>query len=168
MEWRMSDPAHGVRMSDPAHGVPMSDPVHGAHLSGHESAPARELTDITLRPLLIGAAVLAVIVVLLVMLASSLFPQRSLDKLMPSPFPSAPHPQLQADPVLDMDHFRAEQMRALDNFGWVDHAHGIAHVPIAQAMQQVAHDGVPGWPVPKSSGSNSTGPKNTGLKGAGL
>jgi hypothetical protein len=118
----------------------------------HESAPARELTDITLRPLLIGAVVLAIIVVMLVFLANGLFPQRSLDKLMRSPLPAAPYPQLQADPVADMTVFRTTQMRNLNSFGWIDHAHGIAHVPIDQTMRQVAHDGVPGWPAPKGSG----------------
>jgi hypothetical protein len=130
----------------------MSEPPHGVGHAEHESPPAHEATDVTLRPLLIGGALIGIVVVLLVLLANSLFPQRSLDKLMPTPFPVDPHPQLQADPVADMAGFRAAQMQRLNGFGWVDHAHGIAHVPIAQAMRQVEQAGIPGWPAAKGAG----------------
>ena len=32
--------------------------------------------------------------------------------------------------------------------GWIDKAHGIAHIPIADAMRLVAQEGIPGWPAP--------------------
>ena len=32
--------------------------------------------------------------------------------------------------------------------GWIDKAHGIVHIPIADAMRQVAQEGIPGWPAP--------------------
>ena len=57
-----------------------------------------------------------------------------------------PGPQLQLNPAADLRKFAAKEDTQLDSYGWVDRAKGIAHIPIAQAMQDVAARGVPGFP----------------------
>jgi hypothetical protein len=41
-------------------------------------------------------------------------------------------------------------LRQLDSTGWVDQAHGVVHIPIADAMRIVGHEGIPGWPAPEA------------------
>jgi hypothetical protein len=35
----------------------------------------------------------------------------------------------------------------LNSAGWVDKPHGIAHIPIEDAMREVAAQGIAGWPA---------------------
>ncbi len=57
-----------------------------------------------------------------------------------------PEPRQQVDPAADLRAVRAAEDRRLSSYGWVDRAHGIAHVPIATVMARFARDGIPGWP----------------------
>lgn len=57
-----------------------------------------------------------------------------------------PGPPLQLNPAADLQKFAAQEDTQLDSYGWIDHAKGIAHIPIAQAMQDVAARGIPGFP----------------------
>jgi hypothetical protein len=59
------------------------------------------------------------------------------------PPPIAGGVQLQPDPAQDVAAFRAEKRRLLSTYGWVDHAHGIAHIPIERAMDLVARGASP-------------------------
>ena len=77
-----------------------------------------------------------------------LYPQVASERIITLPLPIYPAPRLQTDPAADARRFRAQQLRQLDGSGWVDRARGIAHIPIGTAMQQVAAEGIPGWPVP--------------------
>ena len=61
-----------------------------------------------------------------------------------------PEPRLQPDPAADMRAFYAEEMRRLTSAGWTDASHRAAHVPIEQAMSDVARDGTAGWPAEPS------------------
>lgn len=47
-------------------------------------------------------------------------------------------PTLQSAPQLDLAHYRAEKQRILDTAEWVDAAHGVARIPIADAMAMLA------------------------------
>lgn len=49
-----------------------------------------------------------------------------------------PAPRLQSAPQPDLARFRAEQGRAMDAVGWVDREHGIARIPVSDAMDLVA------------------------------
>lgn len=62
--------------------------------------------------------------------------------------PQYPDPQLQTNPVQDMAAFHRKNLQWLNSTGWVDKAHGIAHIPIADAMREVAKEGIVGWPAP--------------------
>ena len=53
----------------------------------------------------------------------------------------------QANPPADLRAFLAQEHARLDGTGWVDQAHGIAHIPIDDAMRRIAHDGIPDWPT---------------------
>ena len=84
----------------------------------------------------------------LALLVLWLFPEAAIDRTMRLPLPHYPDPQLQPNPREDMAKFYAEEMRWLNGSGWIDKAHGIAHIPIADAMRLVAQEGIPGWPTP--------------------
>ncbi|PYD59984.1 hypothetical protein CFR73_09190 [Novacetimonas maltaceti] len=83
----------------------------------------------------------------LVMVADVLFPQKSLDRLLKPPFPVIAEPRLQSDPAADMAAFAAREESALNGFGWTDAGSGIGHIPIDQAMGEIAREGIPGWPA---------------------
>lgn len=108
---------------------------------------ARERRDVTFRfaALVFGGLVLA-------LLASAgvalwMYPRTASDHRLQRPVPSFPAPRLQVHPQQDLARFPRQEHERLDHFGWVDRAHGIAHIPIDDAMRQVAHDGIPDWPT---------------------
>jgi hypothetical protein len=57
-----------------------------------------------------------------------------------------PQPRLQTDPSEDLVKFRAEEEKRLDSYYWVDKKKGIVHIPIEQAMKEVAEEGIDGFP----------------------
>jgi hypothetical protein len=57
-----------------------------------------------------------------------------------------PAPVLQVDPELDLAQFRAKEEARLQSYGWVDRGKGIVHIPIGQAMQEIAAHGIPDFP----------------------
>lgn len=76
-----------------------------------------------------------------------------------------PAPYLQETPVTDLKDMRSAEDRLLSTYGWTDQAHGVARVPIAQAVDMLAKRGLPvrsdmpkptGVSVPTESG---LGPK---------
>lgn len=56
-----------------------------------------------------------------------------------------PGPVLQTDPRADRQAYDAEKDQKLNGLGWIDRQAGIAHVPIARAMLQIAAQGIPDW-----------------------
>ncbi len=112
-------------------------------------SPARhEPTDVGERFIWIGVAGLLVSVLVLGLLVLWLYPGATIDRTMHLPLPHYPSPQLQPNPREDMARFYSEEIRWLDGTGWIDKAHGIAHIPISDAMRLVAQEGIPGWPAP--------------------
>lgn len=67
------------------------------------------------------------------------------------PVPNFPAPALQSSPRADMAAFLQAELTRLNGTGWVDRAHGIVHIPIADAMRRVAEDGIAGWPTPREA-----------------
>jgi hypothetical protein len=106
--------------------------------------PAHEMTDVAVRPVLIGLVLTAIMLGSLAGLAFWLYPIS--DRRIALPLPRDPEPRLQADPAADMQALLARELQRLHATGWVDRAHGIAHIPIEAAMQEVAHRGIPDWP----------------------
>lgn len=110
------------------------------------SRPRHEPRDVRPRAVIAGGIVMTGTVALLVLLANLMFPQHVLDQSLHPPFPVPPEPRLQTDPAADMAAYQAQQTKWLESFGWTDRASGIAHIPVGQAMRQIARDGIPGWP----------------------
>ncbi|WP_239029523.1 hypothetical protein [Novacetimonas pomaceti] len=131
----------------------MSEPhsPDSAHGIQHEGIH-HETRDVSLRAVIVGGVGIGLAVGGLVMLADVLFPQGSLDRLLRPPFPVMSRPALQSDPAADMSAFAARDMAALNGFGWTDPARGIGHIPIGQAMEQVAREGIPDWPAKGGTG----------------
>lgn len=59
---------------------------------------------------------------------------------------SPPGPNLQLDPPADLATLNAREATQLESYGWVDREKGIAHIPLAQAMKDVAARGIPDFP----------------------
>jgi hypothetical protein len=55
-------------------------------------------------------------------------------------------PRLEINPAADLAAYRAQQEHELGSYGWVDRAHGVVRIPIAQAMKDVAAAGIKDWP----------------------
>jgi hypothetical protein len=90
--------------------------------------------------------VLIAMVIVMTLLVLWLFPGRTVDRTIHLPLPHYPPPELQVSPRNDMAAFRAQEMRWLNSTGWVDKARGVAHIPIEDAMREVAQEGIAGWP----------------------
>lgn len=77
-----------------------------------------------------------------------LYPNSRLDRTLALPLPLYPQPRLQPSPPEDMQKFYAQEMRILEGTGWVNKRAGVVHIPIAQAMHEIAQQGIAGWPAP--------------------
>jgi hypothetical protein len=110
------------------------------------SAARHERRDVGER--FIYGAVATMLGLLLVCAAMTLwlYPQSRLDRTLKLPLPELPAPALQVDPSADMHYFYTHEMLRLHGRGPVDPKTGIAHIPIEEAMQKTARDGIPGWP----------------------
>src|SRR5581483_10734915 len=75
-----------------------------------------------------------------------LYPNAKYDRALDLPLPIYPEPRLQPSPPDDMQSFYGKEMQILNTTGWVDKAGGVVHIPISQAMREVAQDGIAGWP----------------------
>jgi hypothetical protein len=64
-----------------------------------------------------------------------------------------PKPVLQADDVADMNKMRAQNNTQLYSYGYVDEKGGVVHVPIDQAIQQLAKQGLPTRQEQQSTGA---------------
>lgn len=67
-----------------------------------------------------------------------------------------PLPRIQVDPVRELDEVRDRQRHEIDSYGWVDRAHGMVHIPIAQAMDLILSRG--GLPARQGAGAAASQP----------
>jgi hypothetical protein len=80
-------------------------------------------------------------------LAAALFPDARPDRVMELPRAPFPAPQLQPNPAADLAAFRKRQLEQLNSAYWIDHDARRVHLPIDQAMRDVAARGIPDWPA---------------------
>jgi hypothetical protein len=112
--------------------------------------PARyEPVDISVRALAAGLAAVLLTLLLSMFLAMWLYPNVVVDRRLGAALPPYPAPRLQTDPAKDLRQFVAGETERLNSAGWVDEAHGVAHIPIDEAMRMIAQQGIPDWPAPK-------------------
>jgi len=117
-------------------------------MSEHVLPPAqRETRDVGFAPMLIAGLLMLAALGLIALFVLWLYPRSTYDKQFGQSAPKFAEPVLQPDTALDMKHFYAEEMKALNGVGWVDQAQGIVHIPIADAMRDVARTGIPDWPT---------------------
>ena len=57
-----------------------------------------------------------------------------------------PAPRLEIDPAQDLAALRDREAKELSTYYWIDKPNGIVHIPIEQAMQKLAKQGIPGFP----------------------
>ena len=57
-----------------------------------------------------------------------------------------PEPRLQTAPAADLAAYLAKERKLLGSYGWVDREHGIARIPIEEAMRRLAQQGIPEFP----------------------
>ncbi len=109
------------------------------------SGVAFEPTDWSVGPVfLIYVGMLALLVIAAFVLIAA-YPNSTADvsrRLRINP----PGPRLQTNPEADMRRFRAEEEKRLNGYHWIDREKGVVHIPIEQAMQQLATRGIPGFP----------------------
>ena len=67
---------------------------------------------------------------------------------LPSDAPGKPtaKPRLEIDDAADLATRRAAEWQALTSYGWVDRQRGTVHIPIDQAMRDIAASGIKDWP----------------------
>lgn len=113
----------------------------------------REKQDVGPRFMLALFAGIGACLVLMLAIAYWLFPAQVRDQRFAGPFPKFPAPVLQPSPPVDMQVFYAQEMQRLNSADWIDKAAGTVHIPIDQAMRDVAAQGIPGWPTAAPEGS---------------
>jgi hypothetical protein len=57
-----------------------------------------------------------------------------------------PQPHLQTDPSEDLARFLVDEDKRLNTYYWIDKKKGIVHIPIERAMQELAEEGIHGFP----------------------
>lgn len=109
--------------------------------------PARhETRDINFTPMLIAAVLMAAAVVFTASIAYLIFPHSTLNRSYVGPVPDFAKPRLEPAPRADLHAFFEQKMKTLNSVGWVDRKAGIVHIPIDQAMRELARRGIPDWP----------------------
>lgn len=146
-----------------------STPGTDAHAHPHGSLTnpevAHEHSDISIRAIVWFLAMLVVIVVVTDVAMWGLF--KGLDKIEQSndPFvtPLAapagqlpPEPRLQTTPWQDLKQFRADEMKQIHGYGWVDQRAGVGHVPIERAKELLLQRGLPSRPNPSPDAAEGT------------
>jgi hypothetical protein len=57
-----------------------------------------------------------------------------------------PAPELQVTPQHDLANFLLQQDQRLNTYYWVDKQKGVVHIPIREAMKNLARSGIGGFP----------------------
>ena len=109
--------------------------------------PARhESQDVSFRYMALGFAGTLGVVLLCLLLVMWMFPSIKVDRRLPGQVPVYPEPRLQSDPAVDLQKFLNSERERLNSTGWVDREHGIAHIPIDDAMKRIVQQGIADWP----------------------
>lgn len=124
-------------------------PADGPEHAQDDLPPARhEGTDVGFRALLVAGVLMLLALGGVLGFAAWLYPGAQTDKVLsPATNETFPAPRLQPDTAADMARFRAEQMQQLNGAYWLDRERRRVHMPIADAMRDVAARGIPDWPT---------------------
>ena len=123
---------------------------HGAETDPEHLPVARhEERDVGFRPLAIGAGLTLAGLAAMAGLALWIYPDTPTDKSLPDPMPAFPQPVLQANVGADYAALHTRQLDQLNGAYWLDRAQNVVHLPITQAMEAVAREGIADWPTAK-------------------
>ena len=114
---------------------------------GNLPVARHETRDIGFRPIVVSAGLALAGLAAMVGLALWIYPGTATDKSIQLPLPQFPQPALQDNVSADYETLHARQLEQLNGAYWLDRAHGVVHVPVRQAMEAVARDGIPDWPA---------------------
>jgi len=111
--------------------------------------PARhEGADVGFRVMLAAGVLMLLVLGGMLGFAAWLYPGAQTDKLLaPATNATFPAPRLQPDVAADMAQFRAEQLQQLNGTYWLDRDRRRVHMPIGDAMRDVAAHGIADWPT---------------------
>jgi hypothetical protein len=116
--------------------------------------PGYETRDANVRGVFAFLVALTVGIMLTLLVCLGLFKYLSTQPTGPepaSPFASTRQlpigPQLQVNPREDFLRFRAQQLKSLETYQWVDRSAGIVQVPVERAMDQLIEKGLPVAPT---------------------
>jgi len=139
----------------------MAEHPPGSKDEGRSDSAAYETRDIKIRPLVVFAAGIAVLIIfsfLVVLWVFRLFSAQhttqdaqSAASSIARPAAAAradeqlrwPEPRVQSRPADDLKALRAEEDASLTSYGWVDRDSGVVRVPIDVAMRLVLKEGLP-------------------------
>jgi len=104
-----------------------------------------EKSDAPLNIILVGLAGLAALMIFTAVAARVALRLISGSSRGPAPAVAAlpPSPRLQTDGMADIRALREQETETLENYGWVDRAHGVVRIPIERAMELTAERGLP-------------------------
>ena len=106
-----------------------------------------EASDVGFRPMLIAGVLMLVALAGIIGLSAWLYPEAIRDSQHTAAIPPFATPPLQPNTAADMAQFRASQLAWINGAGWIDQGAGVAHIPIRQAMEDVARTGIADWPT---------------------
>ena len=125
---------------------------HYSDAEMHNDDVAHEHSDINIRTVLTFGAGMAVIVIVSAVLMWIMFrvleaqAERRDPQISPRALPSGqqpPAPKLLTNEPANLSKFRAEEMKKLEGYGWIDERAGVAHVPIEEAKKLILQRGLP-------------------------
>ena len=139
----------------------MADYLPQASTTG-QTGHGHEANTLIAKGLIIFAVVLVAVVIIVELCLAYVMrdfsqEEKVLQALAPPVFTDdsgpVPGPRLQATPPTDLAKLKESELRRLNGYGWVDRAAGIAHIPIARAIDIVASKGLPagGGPAEKNA-----------------
>lgn len=116
-----------------------------AQIKGPAAGRGYEPSDISVKTIaliLLAFAIVSFVSIALVLWLHPLMQREALRSAGPSTAVEtaqlpAPSIHLQAQPLLDIAALHQREDAALDHYGWIDKAKGIAHIPIGEAMKRV-------------------------------
>jgi hypothetical protein len=143
----------------------MSEPVKGPEHPG----PGYEDSDVSVGRLVAFAGGVVALIVLGVLGSAAVFhffvrhqplgpPASPFEDIRAVP----PEPRLQTTAPVELQHYRADQEKILEGYGWVDSQAGIVRIPMDRAMDLLLQKGLP----VRGSSSAESGPKKTPASGA--
>jgi hypothetical protein len=121
------------------------------HVAPESLARSHEVQEVSLRPLLAftGGLTLVLIVIGLALwgvigrlTGGQVQPEIQLVPAAVTPA-VAPGPGIQSDPAGERRKAVAAALERINSYGWVDEQAGVVHIPIEEAMQRLAEQGLP-------------------------